>query len=145
MRLKWYGFVGAFMALMFSCQHKNASFNEFKDKDITIQVIQLKDDAGDSTLTYKARVIPDKKLMIEINRSEKNNLLYRMDSCFYINNGSYKTYASLVQPVANGVSDTFEYLLAFDVAKADRKDSIKIVYHDKYINRKTYIVPVKLN
>jgi hypothetical protein len=145
MRLKLYGFIGVSMAFFFSCRQRTPPLNEVKNKDITIQFIQLKAEDGDSMLTYKARVIPDKKLMTEINRSEKNNLLYRMDSCFYISNGSYKIYASMVQPIANGVSGTFEYLLEFGVSNADKKDSINLVYHDRYINQQTYKVPVKPN
>jgi len=125
------------LIILASCGHGNSSFSEIKDHDLTIQVMQLKDD-GDSIITYKARLTPDKQLLETKSKDEKQALYYTMDSCFYINKGNIKIYAALVQPIANGVSGSYEYMLQFEKDKKLNTDSINLVYQDKYINRKTY-------
>ena len=125
--------------IMGSCRHKDRSFKEIIGNGLTIQVEQLKNVENDSTgITYKARLIPDKQIMEGKTQQEKTALYYRMDSCFYIADGNKKVYASMVQPIANGVAGSYEYLLGFELNSQERKDSIDMIYQDKYINRQTY-------
>jgi hypothetical protein len=70
--------------------------------------------------------------------SSKTALMYRMDSCFYLQAGKKIIYAALVQPVANGLSGTFEYLVSFDSVEAE-KEGYKVVYHDRYLNKAKYV------
>lgn len=132
------------LAMFASCKHKNP-FMEAKDADLTVQVMPLPATPDDSnTISYKARVIPDKQLMESKTREEKNALYYKMDSCFYINSAQGKNYAVMVQPIANGVSGTYEYLLQFESAPKVI-DSINLVYQDKYINKKAYRLKIANN
>jgi hypothetical protein len=134
-----------FISILASCGHKNAAFREVKDRDLTIQVMQLKDAEDDHTISYKARLLPDKKLLESKSKDEKQALYYTMDSCFYINTGNTKIYAALVQPIANGVSGSYEYLLQFEKDKDLKTDTIALVYQDRYINKKTYSLKMSAN
>jgi len=130
--------------MLVSCNRNATLTHEVKDKDMTFQVSEIKDKApGDESLTYKARLIPSRELAEGETLEKKRLLSYKMDSCFYINEGHNKNYAAMVQAVANGVSGTYEYLLVFDLDKNARKDSVDLVYQDRYINHKLY--ELKLN
>jgi hypothetical protein len=133
-----------YTALLFitSCKlHKSTPY-ETAGNGITLQVIQLENSPGDANVfTYKARLIPDALLLNEKNAYSKNAMMYKMDSCFYLQSGTKKIYASLVQPIANGVSGTFEYLLEFEAAAGS--NASEFVYKDKYLNQKKY--SLKLN
>ena len=130
--------------LFLACNRGDDSFREVKDKDMILQVSEIKDKApGDESLTYKARLIPSKVLTENETIEQKRLLSYKMDSCFYINDGHHKNYASMVQAVANGVSGTYEYLLVFELDKNESKDSVDLLYQDRYINHKLY--ELKLN
>ena len=112
---------------------------------MTVQLMKM--DASDSAgaaLTYKARLIPTKKLMEAKNDDAKAGMLYRMDSCFYLQDHGRKIYASMIQPVQNGVSGTFEYLLEFEPVTTSTK-GLRMVYKDKYINQHTYSLPLNNN
>jgi len=107
--------------------------------DLTIQLTKLsKVNKDEQMISYKVRLVPVKTIMETKSYNEKNNLWYKMDSCFYFETGSRKIYPQLVQPVANGISGSYEYLLQFDEDTALKKDSLDMVYADKYINRKKY-------
>lgn len=128
------------LSLFASCKHSRP-FMEAKDADLTVQIMAMDDSSNDQhSISYRARLIPDKQLMEGKTREEKNALYYQMDSCFYFTVGGVKTYAALVQPIANGVSGSYEYLLQFEKPKLLNTDTMSFVYQDKYINKKTYDV-----
>ena len=109
-----------------------------KDHDLTVEVVQIKNDPGDETQTsYRARLIPEQKLMEDKTWDERNALSYRMDSCFYIDGAKGRKYAALVQAVANGQKDSYEYLLEFEKDKEGNTGPENMVYRDKYLNGKT--------
>lgn len=128
------------LAVLGSCKQRSG-VSQTKDGDMVVQVMQLPRSAGDNNddISYKVRIIPSKTLMEGKATVDKNGLYYRMDSCFYIKNGGKKQYPDLVQSVANGISGTYEYLLQFE--KDDQPaDSIDMVYQDRYINKKAYLI-----
>ncbi len=133
-----YGVIGL---LLLSACNRNEKLLTAKDSDLTIELMQLKKEGdGSATLSYQARLIPQKQLLAAKNGTDKNALFYKMDSCFYINTGKQKIYAALVQPVANGVSGTYEYLLQFEVGEKEKATNFNIVYQDRYLNKKAYIL-----
>jgi len=128
------------LAVFASCKHAKPLM-EARDADLTVQIMAIDDSSKDEqAVSYRARLIPDKKLMEGKTREEKNSLYYQMDSCFYFTVAGVKTYAALVQPIANGVSGSYEYLLQFEKPKLINTDTLSLVYQDKYINKKTYDV-----
>ena len=125
-----------------SCKTHQNELHETSGTGIKVQIIQLKKSDGDaSVVTYKARLVPDASLLNEKSLISKDAMIYKMDSCFYLQSGPEKIYASLVQPIANGVSGTFEYLLEFEMAPGSAKPDF--IYQDKYLNHKKY--SLKLN
>jgi hypothetical protein len=113
------------------------------DDGMTIQLRKVKnspDDAG--VLTYATRLIPEKVLLSSSDNKLNTALWYHMDSCFYLQAGERKIYAAIIQPIANGVTGTFEYLLSFDAAGM-RNHRWSLVYQDKYLNHKKYTLSLE--
>jgi len=110
---------------------------------IRLQVVQLQNPEGTvpDVITCKARLLPDVSLINDKQANINNAMIYRMDSCFYLQHGTKKIYASLVQPIANGVSGTYEYLIEFESVMQGADPDF--IYQDKYLNHKKY--SLKLN
>lgn len=124
--------------LLSACSQRNDSFNEVRDKDIAVQIMKLENTGSNvDIMSYKVRLIPEEKLMKEKSQDVKNALWYKMDSCFYLQKGGKKIYANMVQPIANGVTGTFEYLLDFETENTSGLHG-NLVYQDKYINQHQY-------
>jgi hypothetical protein len=134
-------FLSFLIFLVFHSCNPAPVFKQANDKDLTIQLTKLPKVSNDEQIiSYKVRLLPVKTIMETKSYNEKNNLWYKMDSCFYFETGSRKIYPQLVQPVANGISGSYEYLLQFDEDTALKKDSLDMVYADRYINRKKYTI-----
>lgn len=130
------------MVLLYSCSH-HEPFKEVNAQGMTVQLMRLDDPGNESThLSYKVKLIPDKQLLENITSTDKTAMQYRMDSCFYIREKNGSNYAALVQPVANGVAGSYEYLLEFDTEPSKKQDSVRLVYQDKYTNRNTYQITI---
>lgn len=120
-----------------ACHNSSPKVQQISDHDLTLQVMRLDDSAAQAgSYTYKARLVLNKTLLGEQSTEAREALVYRMDSCFYIQQGINKVYASLVQPIAGGVPGTFEYLLEFNQIQ-DNGQHI-FVYDDRYLNHKKY-------
>lgn len=109
------------------------------DRNLSIEAVRLKNASDDvDTYSYQARLIPERQLLDGKSSEDKKALFYRMDSCFYISDGESKLRAVLVQPIANGISGSYEYLLQFQVAKGFKEASVSLIYQDRYLTQKTY-------
>jgi hypothetical protein len=106
------------------------------DKQLTIQV-QKAPTEDDQSRSVRIRIFPEREALSGLSRDGRENLLYRMDSCFYLEAGIKKIYPSAVLPVANGISSGYEYLVSFDVPVAP-KGHIRLIYQDRYLNKKKY-------
>jgi hypothetical protein len=127
--------------ILISCKHQS-SIKELTIKGLTIQIKKMENEPGDLTsVVYAARLIPAKTIQKESDTS-KTKLWYKMDSCFYIQNGKEKIYASLVQPIANGISGSFEYMLSFDSQDDGFKRDKILVYQDRYLNHIKYAIGI---
>jgi len=125
---------------MNSCKQKISVIRQSKDQDLLLQVSRMQDEQDDpASLTYAVRLIPNKKTMAGISGKAKTALNYSMDSCFYLMKGTTKVYSAIVQPITNGVSGSFEYMLSFE-DKQLKSGKWNLVYQDRYINRKKYTV-----
>ena len=126
------------LTMLCACRKNGSTIKRVKDSDMVMESVQLKSkDANTGTLDYAVRIIPDKKLLADKDRSFKSSLWYSMDSCFYLMDGQRKIYSAIVQPIANGVAGTFEYMLSFN------EDDLKtgnwnLIYDDRYLNHKKY-------
>jgi len=132
------------MCLLFSvvfiiaCNTHKGSFKEIKDHGLTIQIIKtIGEPRNDHAINYSARLVPDKGLISEKDAKVKTELWYGMDSCFYLQSGKKRVYPEIIQPIANGVAGSFEYMVSFE--STDLKDGKwNLVYQDKYLNHRKY-------
>jgi hypothetical protein len=132
--------VMAMPLLLQGCKH-SSQVKEVHDKDLTLQITDLTDPSDHSgMITYKARLIPGKTLLREESPGNRVNLVYKMDSCYYLQSGQEKIYASLVQEVPNGIQGTYEYLLEFEKKPAVGK--CWLIYQDRYLNHKKYNIEI---
>jgi hypothetical protein len=131
-----------FSMIFVGCKENKRSFQKLSDHDLTILVMRMPDSSGDkSTNNYAARLIPVKGLIDEKDNVIKTRLWYNMDSCFYLEAGKKKIYASLIQPIANGVAGSFEYMLSFENDARD-DGNWSFIYQDKYLNKKKYALRI---
>jgi len=108
------------------------------DHGLTVQLMKTPSSYdGEGNISYSARLIADKELIAKTDNTVKSNLSYRMDSCFYLQAGKKKIYASLTQSIANGVSGSFEYLLSFENTGLN-DGKWNLIYQDKYLNQQKY-------
>jgi hypothetical protein len=124
------------LAVLSACGSNKGDQRMIGDKQLTIQVQKVSADDG-RRRTMQVRIFPKREALSGLNTAGRENLLYRMDSCFYLETGTQKVYPSAVLPVANGMSAAFEYLVSFDGAIAP-KGNIRLIYQDRYLNKKKY-------
>jgi hypothetical protein len=130
-------FITCLTGFTIGCTSRQTKLHEISSNGVRLQIIQLENPAGGDpqAVTYKARLIPDKSLLDQKNAVSKSAMIYKMDSCFYLQSRTKKIYASLVQPIANGVSGTYEYLIEFETPISTGYD---FIYQDRYLNQKKY-------
>ena len=87
---------------------------------------------------YKLRVSIIKKAAIDSLQSAKEAMLYRMDSCLYEQIGGQKQYPTMIQPVANGLSGVYDYLIVLGHDIDDGEKQPALYYQDKYLTKKLY-------
>jgi len=136
-------FVSLLILALLSCNRNStggkSDFKEIRDSNIIIQLMSLKDSIPDtSVIKYGVRIFPDKQIASTLSEKSKEDLWYRMDSSFYLQSGSDKQYASVIEPIANGQKNNYEYLLIFDkIPKMDTK-KLLLAFNDKFISRKIH-------
>lgn len=147
--MKWRNGKRLFICLICSvasgaCKQNIHSVKEIKDDGLTLQVIKTAGEPGnDHTLNYSARLIPDKGLIPEKNNKVKTELWYSMDSSFYLQSGKKKIYAEIIQPIANGLAGTYEYMVSFPGTDL-RDGKWSLIYQDKYLNHRKYQMDSRL-
>lgn len=108
---------------------------EYSDEDILIQVMKNNNSHQDTTeLEYRIRIFPVKKMQSLPVLSDVKWL--RMDSCFYLQSGNSIYQPAFIEPVANGINNSHEYLLVFKIQSEMTRQNLDLVYIDKYSNNK---------
>ena len=134
MKLTWWAVIVAIG--LYSCNDSKPEIAQVKDESLAIEVMRMKKSEDPTVLDYRVRIIPQQD--IAANKEKLREMMwYDTDSCFYLLDKGKVIYPELQEPVANGRND-YEYLLLF--GKEDNIDikDIKLVYHDKHINKRTY-------
>lgn len=124
-----------------ACNSVKQPINEMKDSLLTIQVAKIANN-GSGQLAYQVRVIPSIAIKSELNSGNKHDMLYQMDSCFYLQNNKQKIYAVNTQAVANGLADVYEYMVVFGSAIPFDKNW-QFIYQDKYLDHKKYTLKIE--
>lgn len=125
------------LVILWGCSKKPAHY-EYNDENITIKVMKMDNTADTGEMVFTARIIPA-KLAARVNDSLKMKMIYGMDSCFYLQTGKKISYPAIIQPIANGISGTFDYMVSFDNS-AVVAPGFEIIYQDKHLNHRKYIL-----
>lgn len=125
--------------VFYGCSSKY-KLGEEGDADIRIQAMKRKAEVGDQI--YNIRLFP-KKEILEANKNISRSMTYDVDSSFYLVKNHEKIFPYSVERIANGVPDSFEYLIHFDQNGISDIETLPLVYQDKYINQKIYQLLLK--
>jgi hypothetical protein len=118
-----------------------ADFSEVHSRSLSVEVMKIKPAVTDTTsLNYKVRIFPSKQWAENRSGDEKMSLYYGMDSCFSLQTGKTNLKPSLFQPVNNGIANCYEYLVSFEISKSIKSKHVQLIYHDKSIDGKQYIL-----
>lgn len=115
------------LSAIISCRNKG-DYGSTKDGELTLMAI-----SGQKKGLLKVRLNFDQKGEGLDVPSFVEAMQYDMDSCFYIQGEGTKSYPIYVEPIANGMRKTFEYLIGFD---RDFKKGEKLVYVDRHRSKK---------
>ncbi|MBT2563805.1 hypothetical protein J7E50_21400 [Pedobacter sp. ISL-68] len=127
------------VALLFSCKAKD-QVAQLKDDDLTVMAIR-NSQATEGETTFQVRVFPSKVVLENGSNKLTEEMFYRSDSCMYLLHGDKKDYPLYIEPVSNGVKGSYEFLVAFNKTPNQKSDTL--IYHDKFINQKKYVLAIK--
>lgn len=123
---------------------KMTDFKELDDKTLSLQVMKMRPQQADTnSFGYQVRIYPSETWLEARGIGASIDFFYHMGSCFSIRAGTSSVSPVIVQPVSNGIANCYEYLLYFNAEKSIKLKHIELVYDDRFINRKQYIL--KLN
>jgi hypothetical protein len=118
-----------------------ADNKELRTDTFFLQMMKVKPVPADtSSLNYKIRIYPSKQWAESKTSEQKSGMYYGMDSCFSLQAGKKNLKPSLFQPVNNGIANCYEYLISFEVREVIKSTQVELLYHDKLIDGKQYIV-----
>jgi len=119
---------------------KNYGLSQIEGENYTVHVMKLQG-ANNGTSGYKVRVLPTQKILDEQGKQLQEALWYQIDSCFYITKDDAIIKPDLVQPIANGVVNCYEYMLVFnDVPALVGNGEMTFVFNDRHITREKYLI-----
>lgn len=119
-------------------QNSLTKYKELKSKTMVLQLMKMEEKNDTSALAYKIRIYPAKAWEEQATPADRNHLNYQMDSCFALKTGKTAHNPAFVQPVANGVTGSFEYLVSFAIDSTVKMKPLQLIYTDKYIDGRTY-------
>jgi hypothetical protein len=113
-----------------------AGFKELRTPAFRLQAMKVTPAAPDTaSVTYQVRIYPSRG-----GTDQATGFYYGMDSCFSLQSGKVNVKPSYFQPVNNGIAHCFEYLLSFPVTRSMRSGPARLVYQDRIIDGKRYIL-----
>jgi hypothetical protein len=130
---RYYFLFAVLILLNAACKTNRPSANA-SDKDLVIEAMKK---INQDEIVYNVRVFPNKELM-ENATSFSKDMMYRIDSCFYLSDGLKKVYPLSAEYIPGGVAKSFEYMVTFEKNKVSPADDFVLFYQDKYINKKNY-------
>jgi hypothetical protein len=119
-----------------ACSGKEPAYREIKDRDLIIRFGRVVNSL-DGPVTLKVRLIPSAEMLGQLDKQAKENLIYRMDSCFYSGSDKKTAYPEIVQYIATGSEKVYEYLVSFEDLPVSAAGAT-ITYRDRYMNKKKY-------
>jgi hypothetical protein len=125
-----------------SCGPKKNKVLEIRDSKLVIHLTKISAERGAGDVAYKCKIIPLKIAGYQ-DFPVRNQMIYHMDSCFYLLKNHEKSYSVFVQPVANGIKGTFEYLLQWHVDDNANTGTVSLIFNDKYLYSRIYTFKIK--
>lgn len=99
------------IVIIVSCS-SGKGFWELSDGDMRLQLMDMDSGVeGEETQSFRFRIYPGKTITDRMDAEARSAMWYKMDSCVYLLKGTNKIYPVAIEPVANGVKNTFEYLV----------------------------------
>jgi len=130
---RYYFLFAVLILLSIGCKTNRPSAGA-SDKDLVIEAMKK---INQDDIIYNIRIFPNKELM-ENAASFSQNMMYQVDSCFYLSDGLKKVYPLSAEYIPGGVAKSFEYMVTFEKNKASSADDFILFYQDKYINKRNY-------
>lgn len=125
------------LVIIVSCS-SGKGFWELSDGDMRLQLMDMDSGPeGVETQSFRFRIYPGKAISDRMDAEARSAMWYKMDSSVYLLTGAGKIYPIAIEPVSNGVKNSFEYLILFENTVAKVKD-LSLVYQDNYLTRKSY-------
>ena len=121
------------LLVLIGCDGENGRYREINEEQLKVQVIL----PHGKEEYYGVRVFPGEAIR-HIKGDLSKEMLYRSDSCFYLQTALGKQYPLYAEPVASGIKGCYEYMVYFEKAKAE-----VFVYDDRYFTQKVYEVDLK--
>ncbi len=125
-------------AFMAGCKQES-KINTIQDDGIAIEVRRLDDhkllSGLDGECIYDVRISTQDPALFE--QVSRQNMWFKMDSCFWVVENGTNVYPEIIEPVSNGQRNSFEYIIHF---KGDFYNNTGLFFKDTFINKKTYKV-----
>jgi hypothetical protein len=137
--------VGMFSSMFFlaACGNNRSKVLETSGYGLTLKVMSVapqEEDTAANIYSFKVLIVPSAAVENGLAKQQRDSLIFKMDSCFYVGFGHEKKYPLLVQAIPNGIKGTYEYLTDFEINGYSQGDSLVFNYQDKFINKKKYQV-----
>jgi hypothetical protein len=121
-----------------SCGPKN-KVNTLQKDNIVVEVKQLGEgnyfSGTGSESVYDIRISTvNPELFAQVSQG---SMWFKMDSCFWITENGENFYPEIIEPVANGLKNSFEYVVHFN---RSFDNNANLFFKDTFINNKTYRV-----
>jgi hypothetical protein len=129
------------LGLILSCSSKKPAGQSF-DSDLKVMAQLKETPSGDRLRTFMIRIFPDKKFMENGKEKITESFLYHSDSSFYVLKNNLKLYPEYVEPIANGIKGSYEFLVGFSDDNLSLKE-YTLIYQDQIINKKKYVLTIK--
>jgi len=123
------GVIALVLLISFCSCHKD-EYKQLSKSGTNVEIIRSKEKGG---LEFKVRVSQE-ALLSGADQGKSKQMFFSADSCFKLFDSENRLlYPEVVEPIANGINNKFEYIVTFPKLKTDGK-KIKLVYHDKFFS-----------
>jgi hypothetical protein len=132
-------------ALACSCRYSSgrwldglSGYREMHSVSLSIEILRMRSGGDTTAINYRVRIRPSAKNMGI--PGEQFNFYYKMDSCFFLRSGNKTIRPAFVEAVPNGIKGCFEYLLSFNIDASAKLRPLDLIYQDRFIDLKPYVL-----
>lgn len=115
-----------------------SGYAEKHSGSLSVEILRTASGGDTAFVNYRVRIRPSTKNIGTTGAAY--NFYYGMDSCFSLRSGHKDLAPAFVQAVPDGIKGCFEYLVSFEVAAPSKLRPLALVYRDRFIDQKSYIL-----